>query len=244
MSPLSDPSRTNPPTQRNDREKMLARIKEALRAETSPHVKSVAVPDASSTPGEIAGCLPPAPSDREGMRNQFAERSATLRTEFECVSSAADLSARVQALAAEHEWRAVGWHQHDIVSPLVQELRLDAICTSDEYDVAALERCDVAITGCDALIAQTGSVLVTSTSTGGRALSVLPPHHVVIATADQLVPDLPAAYSLLTERYVERLPSMVSLITGPSRTGDIERILVLGAHGPKRLSVLLIEDPA
>ena len=90
----------------------------------------------------------------------------------------------------------------------------------------------------NALVAQTGSVLVTSRSAGGRALSVLPPHHVVLARREQLVADLPAAFALLKRKYAESYPSMISFITGPSRTGDIERILVLGAHGPKKLTIL------
>jgi L-lactate dehydrogenase complex protein LldG len=108
------------------------------------------------------------------------------------------------------------------------------------YDVRELEQCDAGITECDALIAQTGSVLLTARSGGGRALSVLPPHHVVIARREQLVPDLPAAYALLQEKYGPHgWPGMMTFITGPSRTADIERILVLGAHGPKQLTVIL-----
>jgi L-lactate dehydrogenase complex protein LldG len=84
-------------------------------------------------------------------------------------------------------------------------------------------------------------VLVTSRSAGGRALSVLPPHHVVLAKRDQLLPDLPAAFELLKKKYGTDYPSLISFITGPSRTGDIERILVLGAHGPKKLTILCLE---
>lgn len=56
-----------------------------------------------------------------------------------------------------------------------------------------------------------------------------------------MLPDLTAAFELVKQRYGSNYPSFFSFITGPSRTGDIERILVLGAHGPKRLSVLLVE---
>jgi L-lactate dehydrogenase complex protein LldG len=56
-----------------------------------------------------------------------------------------------------------------------------------------------------------------------------------------MVPDLTAAFEHVKKRYGKNLPSFMSFITGPSRTGDIERILVLGAHGPKRLTVLLID---
>jgi L-lactate dehydrogenase complex protein LldG len=96
---------------------------------------------------------------------------------------------------------------------------------------------DLGVTGCDCLIAQTGSVVVSACSSGGRALSVLPPTHLVIAHRHQIVPDLTAAIALLRTRYDRRWPSAVSVITGPSRTADIEKILVFGAHGPKRLAV-------
>lgn len=96
-------------------------------------------------------------------------------------------------------------------------------------------------TRCDCLVAQTGSIFVSTLSAGGRALSVWPPVHLVIARRDQLVADLPAAFALLRNRYGARWPSMISLITGPSRTSDIEKTLVLGAHGPKRL-VIHFED--
>jgi L-lactate dehydrogenase complex protein LldG len=114
------------------------------------------------------------------------------------------------------------------------------LLTDEAYDKAELERCDVGISECDALVAQTGTVVVTSRTAGGRALSCLPPHHVVIARREQLVPDLPAAFALIKSKYGEKFPSMISFITGPSRTGDIERILVLGAHGPKKLTILCV----
>ena len=101
-----------------------------------------------------------------------------------------------------------------------------------------MEQSDAGISACDALVAQTGSVLVTSRSAGGRALSVLPPHHVVLARRGQLVRDLTAALQLVKRTYAPDYPSFIGFITGPSRTGDIERILVLGAHGPKKLTVL------
>jgi L-lactate dehydrogenase complex protein LldG len=120
-------------------------------------------------------------------------------------------------------------------------LSLPTIKTDDGYAIPDLEQCDVGITVCEALVAQTGSILVTNKGCGGRALSVLPPHHVVVATRDQVIPDLTAAFQLLEERYGANYPSMMGFITGPSRTGDIERILVLGAHGPKKLTILLID---
>ncbi len=93
------------------------------------------------------------------------------------------------------------------------------------------------VTGCDCLVAQTGSIFVSTRSAAGRTASVLPENHLVLARRDQIVPDLPAAFALLRQRYGDHWPSAISLITGPSRTADIEKILVMGAHGPKRLGV-------
>ena len=119
---------------------------------------------------------------------------------------------------------------------------MPVLLADDRLETAEVERADVGITGCDALIAQTGSILLNARSAGGRALSVLPPHHIVIARESQLLPDLPSAFEFLKETYKDAYPSFITLITGPSRTGDIERILVLGAYGPRILTIFLMQD--
>lgn len=93
-----------------------------------------------------------------------------------------------------------------------------------------------AVTLAEALVVRTGSILV-STACGGRAASVLAPVHIVYAEAAQLVPELDQA--LVAARARAAAASMLCLITGPSRTSDIEKKLVLGAHGPRRLVLLL-----
>jgi L-lactate dehydrogenase complex protein LldG len=90
------------------------------------------------------------------------------------------------------------------------------------------------------LVKKLGAILVSSASSSGRALSILPHVHVVVADADQVVPDLGSALALTKARHGDQMPSMLSFITGPRRTGDIERILVLGAHGPKELYLVLV----
>jgi L-lactate dehydrogenase complex protein LldG len=100
------------------------------------------------------------------------------------------------------------------------------------------ETAQATITMAEALVALTGSVLV-SASCGGRGASVVAPVHFVVASADQLVPDLDAAFALMRERNTAFQNSYICLITGSSRTADIEKILVMGAHGPIRLIVVL-----
>ena len=146
----------------------------------------------------------------------------------------------LRGLAVTEGWRKVATHFGELTDSACAALGLPLITTDANYDVRELESCDVGISQCEALIAQTGSVLVSSRSSGGRALSILPPHHLVLARRDQLVPDLPTAFALLKSKSQSDYPSLISFITGPSRTGDIERILVLGAHGPRKLTILCL----
>lgn len=160
------------------------------------------------------------------------------------VHQAPDLTAAgeyVFTIARERDWQRVAWHPHPLVEPLLAGVpcatyRVEAA----DFDKNSLESCDAGITSCEALIAQTGSILVSSATSGGRALSILPHVHVVVATSDQIVATLADALHAAKDRHDGTMPSMLSFITGPSRTGDIERILVLGAHGPKELILILV----
>lgn len=100
------------------------------------------------------------------------------------------------------------------------------------------EASQATITLAEALIAQTGSILVTA-ACGGRGASVIAPCHVVYATLAQLVPDLTTALRSLSLRRGLDSNSFACVISGSSRTADIEKILVQGAHGPRRLVVIL-----
>ncbi len=100
------------------------------------------------------------------------------------------------------------------------------------------ERSQATITLVEALIAQTGSILVTA-SCGGRGASVVAPCHIVFASIDQLVPDLQAALGQASRQGTLESNSFACVISGSSRTADIEKILVQGAHGPRRLVVIL-----
>lgn len=192
----------------------------------------------NSTPSDFQQWLPLVGESFEERARIFSANSDELKTEFFMCADETDMLARLQGLKTECNWTRVASHAGELTNRVLDALQLPQILTDGGYDVMELEKCDVGITECEALIAQTGSVLVTSKSSGGRALSVLPPHHVVVARRDQMLPDLTEALALLRRKYGENFPTMISFITGPSRTGDIERILVLGAHGPKRLTVL------
>ncbi|KAA9331184.1 LutC/YkgG family protein [Adhaeribacter soli] len=110
----------------------------------------------------------------------------------------------------------------------------------DEKDF--LKKAEASLTTCEALLARTGSILVSSANSGGRRLSIYPEKQLVVARTTQLVPDIKEALYVLREKYAPKLPSMISMVSGPSRTADIEKTLVLGAHGPKQLVLFLIDD--
>ncbi len=100
----------------------------------------------------------------------------------------------------------------------------------------------VGITMCEALIARTGSILISSRQAMGRTLPIYPPYNIVIASTQQLVLDINEGLTTIRNKYNHNMPSMVCLTTGPSRTADIEKTLVLGAHGPKAVYVFLIDN--
>jgi L-lactate dehydrogenase complex protein LldG len=227
------------------RDILLGRIREALRIRTRKHVTRSSNKRFAPVDGDHSGrnCLPLVPSDYPGRLALFRERSVELKTDFYIVDNPEAATATMSLLRDCHKWTSAAAQRHPLIDKIIESIGIETVIVDERPEKKVLERCSVAITGCDALIAQTGSILVTSRSAGGRALSVLPPHHVVLATPDQLLADLPEAFELLGSKYRDRYPSFAGLITGPSRTGDIERILVLGAHGPRNLTVILVGRP-
>jgi len=221
----------------SERENILARIREALRvAAPRPGAHDAA----ASAVRRVSDVLPPTGRSLEENLALFERNASELRAEFRRLPDTEALRAALVQLRDAEGWTRVASHRGQLTELACAALGLPVLLTDGGVDRAALEQCPVGITGCDALVAQTGSVVVTSRSAGGRALSVLPPHHVVVARREQLVAGLPEAFALLQATYGDDYPSMMSFITGPSRTGDIERILVLGAHGPKRLTVFCV----
>jgi L-lactate utilization protein LutC len=95
---------------------------------------------------------------------------------------------------------------------------------------------DVGISGVHRLITETGSLVMASAPDDPRSVSLLPPVHIALAERGQLLPDL---FDLFGPPAAAGLPSALTLITGPSKTGDIELRLVTGVHGPGQLHVVL-----
>ena len=148
-------------------------------------------------------------------------------------------------------YSALCW-QHELLSRLgLPELldvrgieRLDYVslaAMSPERRRESMLRCQIGITSCDCAIAETGSLLMCSRSGRERVASLLPPTHVAVVERAQIVPDLIDAVERLSGGANE-LPSNVVLITGPSKTGDIELQLTTGVHGPGKWHVVVVQS--
>ncbi|HWD19795.1 MAG TPA: LUD domain-containing protein [Verrucomicrobiae bacterium] len=205
---------------------ILARIQEALRIPAA-HAAGKA-PDGRG--------LASVPDSLDAQIQMFAQNAESLRAEFVVCGSLDEAVARAES----YGWKKIAWHKGELTGAVAARLPAAQLETDGGYAVEDLESCDAAMTECESLVAQTGSVLVSSAAAGGRALSVLPPHHLVLARRSQMVANLSAALQRVRNKYHNEWPSFLSFITGPSRTGDIERILVLGAHGPRKLTILLL----
>lgn len=221
-----------------NREIILGRIREALKI-AAPH-PVLAEAALSPLPASPQKWLPPVGPSLDQQIELFRKNAEDLKAEFRACADIHEAVQHIKNLATAGGWKKVGRHSGGLTDAVSRELALPEVRTDSGYDVNDLESCDAGLTECESLIAQTGSVLVSAPSAGGRALSVLPPHHIVLARRSQMVPDLSVALQRVQEKYKDKFPSFISFITGPSRTGDIERILVLGAHGPKKLTILLL----
>lgn len=98
--------------------------------------------------------------------------------------------------------------------------------------------CEIGITSADFALADTGTLVMISSKSEARLVSLLPPVHLAVVSRTQLLSGLDELFALVPEP--ARLTSSMVLITGPSRTADIEQILVRGVHGPGELHVVLI----
>lgn len=111
-----------------------------------------------------------------------------------------------------------------------------------DSDLSHFEEMKVGITRCEYLIARFGSVMVSSALSSGRRMFVYPEIHIVLAYSSQVVAELKDALVSMRKKYSGHLPSHIAVITGPSRTADIEKTLVMGAHGPRELYLFLVDE--
>ena len=166
---------------------------------------------------------------KDELEMVFAEEFTKLQGKFAFCMDEKDMLAQVTQLIAEKHWTKI-------------------YCKEDKWNsqfsnTINLESSDAAITGCEYLVARTGTIVMSAAQQSGRTVSVYAPVHICIAYVDQLVYDIKETLQLLKEKYNGNIPSLITFATGPSRTADIEKTLVVGVHGPKEVYLFLVDKP-
>jgi L-lactate dehydrogenase complex protein LldG len=206
------------------REKILKKVRDALIEKTEAPYS--VVDQEASVYKEIT----------DPLDVTFAEALVKAAGKFVYCESEDEFIGNLKSFILEKDWGVLFCKD-----PKIQQLLKQGGIPYESLNEAFLEA-RIGITRCEYLIARLGTVMVSSRLSPGRKITVYPEIHLILGYSCQLVPDLRQALINIKKKYKDHYPSMVSLITGPSRTADIEKTLVLGAHGPKEFYVFLIDD--
>jgi L-lactate dehydrogenase complex protein LldG len=190
--------------------------------------------------GEIAEEIPDFTSPvyhplNESMADEFKNKLELIGGQVIFCPTQKDVQEQIKQICNEREKDSV----FCIDQPL-QELLKDVVAVESGTD--RFQTLSIGVTRCEFLVAHLGAIVISSAQISGRRLNVFPETHIVIAHQQQLTGYLEEALQNLQKKYENNLPSLISTITGPSRTADIEKTLVMGMHGPKALIVLLTTE--
>ncbi len=199
------------------RENILSRIRKGLGGQPLP----MPFPDVEKDTSAIF------PDSTHAPEELFAEAFIGLGGKFIFCENEQDLIDSIVMLNASRDWQQLLCADERLLR-LFRNNKIDILDAADPN----IESAEACITGCEMLIARTGSIMITSKQNMGRVAPVYYPVHIVFAYANQIVPDLEDGFAVLKKKYGNDLPSMINLATGPSRTADIEKTLVVGVHGP------------
>jgi L-lactate dehydrogenase complex protein LldG len=206
------------------KEKTLKKIRKALSQKSPREVGDV------DTESEIFT------SSEDPLEIQFAQNFSTLNGKFIFCENEAEFIENFIFIAKDNNWKNLF-----CLEPAIKGiLNKGKIKFSDKE--SDFLKTDIGLTLCECLVARTGSVIISSKQASGRRLPVYANFHIVIAYTSQLVYNIKDGLKFIREKYNKHLPSMISTISGPSKTADIEKTLVQGAHGPKEIFVFLIDD--
>ena len=223
----------------NSRDTVLSRIRTALSDRPNAELPQ---------PPEI---WPAAEADAETMAKQFADEIAVVEGEFFRCSSVEEAQKQLAAIMKEIGCNTIAAVDRPITRELASALGDDTVSWSptatdmpegnpEGWDPTTMGRIELGLVSADYLLADTGSCVVECRNPQERMMCYLPPNCVVVAKQEHFRAHMPAAWKEIAQRTAEsdRRGEFV-VITGPSRTADIEKILILGVHGPKRLFVIV-----
>jgi len=222
------------------RRAMLAAIRQGLAARA--HTPSV--------PGEAADARPVAATGApEGGEAREAPGSLTevFRQAIEAVSgrctivrNETEAATRVGQILEERGARRVAVSNAPLVRAVVERLETSAVLLHDA-DAASLFQCDVGLTSAQWAVAETGTLVLESDAERHRLASLVPPAHLALVPAGCIRRTLAEVLPAIGGPGANQPSSVVTFVTGPSRTSDIELTLAIGVHGPAQLDVIVLE---
>jgi L-lactate dehydrogenase complex protein LldG len=166
---------------------------------------------------------------------EFAEQFTKLLGKFIFCINRQEFAFQLSSLVKKQDWKKIYCVEDKLLEPVAAQLE-DRLVKQD------LANCDASITGCEFLVARTGSIVMSAAQLSGRTTSVYAPIHICVAYTHQIVNDLKDGLQGIKNKYGQDIPSMITFATGPSRTADIEKTLVVGVHGPKEVYLFLVES--
>jgi L-lactate utilization protein LutC len=210
-----------------NRDAFLARLRSTARAPASlPHPMR----EIDGTPAiHYRHALDDLPS---AFRDKAAGAGMTVRD----IAGPDDLDAFLVEVVTQHDVRTAVVSGDPEAAGVPERLRSAGVEVVAFDPSGAMREADLGVTGAALGVAATGSVVVDASRAGGRSASLLPPLHLALLRAENIVADARAAFA----RMAGDLPSQFSFITGPSRSADIELTLTTGVHGPKHVWVGLL----
>jgi L-lactate dehydrogenase complex protein LldG len=226
---------------KNDaRKRILRAIRENLAASGTPDAPQLDAPLGTRAPlGASAAGDPPSPD----LVTRFAERVAAADAHCTVVRGEADAAQALARILTEARARRVAGSDAPLVQRLLQALPDRFACERlERLSRDALFACDAGVTAAQWGIAATGTLVLESACERSRLLSLVPPIHVALLSARRLCDSLGDALARIRGAHPTLASHAITLITGPSRTSDIELTLVVGVHGPQAVHVLLMED--
>ncbi len=165
----------------------------------------------------------------------FAEEFTRLSGKFAFCMSEKDMRLQLHQLIAEKKWKNIYCVEESLLK-IIDDGSFTGLNKSN------LANCDAAVTSCKALVARTGAIVMTSAQESGRTVSAYAPVHICIAWINQLVYDTRDVLKTMKASGNSHIPSFITFASGPSRTADIEKTLVVGVHGPTEVYLFLIDE--
>lgn len=176
------------------------------------------------------------------MADRFCKELTDVHGEVIRCATMQEARRKLADLVRQAEWTSLGVMDRALVGEAIGDLPAGvAKPIAPNTPPKELADLSASVIEADVLLADTGSSMIACGTAEDRLLCYLPPACVVIAKVDQLFEHLPAAWSAIAPRVADPAQrGEFVIVTGPSRTADIEKILILGVHGPKRYVVILV----